>query len=311
VTATKRKRPWHMFYPLLLVIVLGIGWSIYWLFAFNGMKDALAQARVDLSAQGSTLACERETWGGYPFRIELTCENAGVSTQGRKVKAARVFAVMMAYDLSHVLAEVEGPTRIDDVEIAHAPARLSFDAHRAGGFDASAEVPEAAAAGVSAKQLRALARSKGGTLDFAADAQELIGQGVTLKQIQLVGSTPAAILEAPDPLAEAARSGQALDITKAEATAGDVVLSATGQLRIDPARRLAGKVTAEVSDIDKFLGVAAPLLRLDDGTRAGLASMLAILAKDSASKRRSADLIAKDGELYFGPFKLAQLPPID
>jgi hypothetical protein len=314
VTAMKRKHPWHMFYPLLLVIAIGIAWSIYWLFAFNATKQLVAQARTDLAAQGATLTCEREHWGGYPFRIEVTCDQPQLDAKSggvaHQAQAQRVFAVMMAYNFSHVIAEVEGPTRMDGVELAHAPARLSLKGQTDGGFDASAEVPDASLAGrFTTKLLRAFARRKGDALDLAADAQSVSAQGLTVESAAFNGTTPAAILDAPDPVAAAARSGQAFDITRAEAKMGDITLSATGQLHLDSAERPAGKVTTEVNDIDKFLGLAAPLAGIDAATQSAIASMLSILAKDS-SKRRSIDLVAKDGELYFGPFKLMQLQAI-
>jgi hypothetical protein len=307
-----------MFYPLLLVILLGAVWSLYWLFVFNQAKDIVAQARADLATQGATLACAQESWGGYPFRIEFACAGAEatVKTPARTMnfKAKDVAAVMMAYNFRHVLAFVDGPSELNGVGVSHNPARISLETAPDGAFDIAGEAPNvvvASAAGpLEAEMLRLFARRKDGSLDLAANADRLTVAGTALDRAEFTGATPAAILDAPDPVAAAAKTGQPFTLAEAKVTKGDVAITAKGAIHLDPEKRPAGKITTGTNDIDKLLAELAPKLQLSDENVAAAKSMLAILATDPNSKTRSADLIAQNGELYWGPFKLTDLPPL-
>jgi hypothetical protein len=308
-----------MFYPLLLMILLGVVWSIYWLFAFNQTKEIVAQARADLVKQGVTLACAKESWGGYPFRIEFACEGADatVKTPARAVtfKAKGVAAVMMAYNFRHVLAFVDGPSEWDGIAVSHDPARISLQAGTGGAFDIAGEAPRivlASTAGpIEAEMLRLFARRKDGVLDLAANADQVTVAGTALNRAEFTGTTKAAILDHPDPVDEAARTGQPFDITEAKITKGDVAITAKGALHLDPGKRPAGKITTETNDIDRLLAELAPTLKLSDANVEAAKSMLAILSTDPNSKKRSADIIARNGELYWGPFKLGDMKPVE
>ena len=76
-------RPWRMFGPLLLVLLLMAGWSIYWLFASAAARNASEAARLRLAGDGIRLDCSKEEWGGFPFRFEFTCDGPRLtSSQG-------------------------------------------------------------------------------------------------------------------------------------------------------------------------------------------------------------------------------------
>jgi hypothetical protein len=305
-----------MFYPLILVVALGVAWSIYWLFVFNQAKGMMTETREQLAAQGATLACGQERWSGYPFRIEFTCADAQIQVKrGAETISAEtkdIAAVMMAYNFRHVISFIEGPSRVNGLAITHDPARLSLQAGPDESFDIAAEIPKPVIADVTeAVMARAFARRKDGKLDLAFNADEVKAHGLAIGRAEFVGTTDAAILDAPDPVSAAAKTGQAFDITTATLANNDVKVSAKGALHLDEARRPAGKITTETNDIDKLLTALAPVLQLSDQSRAAIASMLSILAKDPTSKRRSADIVAANGELYWGPFKLGDLKPLE
>jgi hypothetical protein len=307
-----------MFYPLLLVILLGVAWSIYWTITFNGIQAGAAMARQNLEAAGARLSCGRETWGGFPFRIEFACEDAELTlrAESRSVRltAGSIAAVALAYNLRHVLAFIQGPTAIDGLSVSHQPMRISLRNQRNDGFDISVEAPRMAAALpqglLSADLLRLFARTNAGKLELAADAARINAMGAMIDRAEVLGCTDQGILAAPDPLAEAARNGQTLDIERAEARFGQAWVKAKGTLRLDAARRPQGRITAETNDIDRLLDAIAPAARLTAETREAIASTLAVVAKDPTSKALSAEIVAQDGAAYWGPLKLADLPPL-
>ncbi len=311
----ERKRPWRMFYPLILVMALGLAWSAYWTFIFTEVKAGVANARANMAADGAALTCARENWSGYPFRIEFTCDDAALTVKGgaqpMTLKARRLAAVVMAYNLGHMLAFVTGPSEINGMSVTHDLARISLADGGNDGFDIAAEVPHLAAGSeAQAAMVKIYARRKDGALDLAANADAITAAGVSLDRADFAGSTPAAILDAPDPVGEAARTGQPFTLAEAKVTKGDVAITAKGAIHLDPEKRLAGKIITETNDIDRLLAELAPKLQLSDANVAATKSMLAILAKDPNSKTRSADVIAQNGELYWGPFKLTSLPPL-
>jgi hypothetical protein len=320
--ADTRKRPWHMFYPLLLVVGLGVAWSIYWGFVFTQTKKLVAETRAELGAQGATLSCASESWGGFPFRIEFTCAKAALaaknSAQAFSLQSENIAAVMMAYNFSHVLVFVDGPTVVNGVTASHGRALISLRAGKAeGDFDASSEIPKLSVANqFNAGMLKLFSRRVGGKLNVAANAASLSVMAPNQRKIELdaaefVAETPAKILESKDPVQEAAQTGQAVDITSFRLSKGDASIQAKGALHLEPNRVPAGKITTETEDIDKLLTALAPTLGLSEPNQAAIASMLAILAKDPTSKRRSADIVATKGELYWGPFKLGDLKPVE
>ena len=64
-----------MFLPLAIVLLLAVLWSGYWFVASGIARDRLAAERAKLAAQGLTLACTEEGWGGYPFHCEFSCRS--------------------------------------------------------------------------------------------------------------------------------------------------------------------------------------------------------------------------------------------
>ena len=68
-------RSWSMLLPLAAVLLLALLWTVYWFVAAGIAKTRFAEERRKLAAQGVTLACTEEAWGGYPFHFEFTCSS--------------------------------------------------------------------------------------------------------------------------------------------------------------------------------------------------------------------------------------------
>jgi len=109
-----RKKPaWQIVAPLILVVVLAIGWSIYWLVASNKAMEMLDQVLAQQKAKGLSVTCGDRQIGGYPFKFLLICDSLKVvretATRQTSLTAARLSVVVMAYNFNHIIGEVSGP----------------------------------------------------------------------------------------------------------------------------------------------------------------------------------------------------------
>src|SRR5690242_20688488 len=97
-------KPWRMLIPLGAVLLLAIGWSIYWSVAIEKAKAVTLERRASLAQNGITLSCNTESWAGYPFRFEYQCSGFTVTQQGRlAVSGSQLIAVAQAYNPWHVI----------------------------------------------------------------------------------------------------------------------------------------------------------------------------------------------------------------
>ena len=79
----------------------------------------------------------------------------------------------------------------------------------------------------------------------------------------------------------------------------------SGVVGLDAANRPSGKLDTQTNDLDGLLAILKPHLRLTDEEGSGLRAILGLLGNGSRTP-----LIARDGVLYLGPFKLAELRPL-
>ena len=296
-------RPWRMFLPLGLVLVLALLWTIYWLVASGTVKDRFSQERAALAAQGMTLACTQESWAGYPFHFEFTC-NSPVLTYGNKaeIRFARLLLVALAYAPSQVAALIDGPTTISGagiapVSVVHQRALAAVTAGKNGQFSLSAELPAASVTGVGdAKKLLLFTRpsSVAGT-DIALQLTDVTYLPPGRPPIHVDDGTLQGTLQAD----------QSFKIDRFELHQGQLVYWGSGTLALDAQRRVSGQVNTETNDAKALLAVAGPQLGLSDSKLASLRTMLGLLGSDA-----KAPIIARDGVLFLGPFQIAELKPL-
>ncbi|MBI2718713.1 MAG: DUF2125 domain-containing protein [Rhizobiales bacterium] len=297
------KRPWRMFLPFGLVVLLFILWSGYWWFAESYVMKAAAEQRARLAGQRIDLACASESWGGYPFRFEFSCKEPRLTLPGgRSVAATAVLAVAQAYNPTHVILLIDGPTLArdpaqGDIAIGHGRAIVSLRIISAGGVEASAEVPDVNIPKLgSAGMLRAFARpAKSGATDVAITADNLI--------VTPPGKPPLAADKAQ--LVGRLTSSFYLEISDISASKGDLKVWGKGGLAVDPSHRLEGKLTTETNDLNSLFALIDPLLDMTGEQRATLKMVLGLLGKQART-----EVTARNGELFVGPMKVGDLLPV-
>jgi hypothetical protein len=111
-----RARPWRIALPLGLVIVLAIGWSIYWFVAANFAEARIERLIARQAERGTEVTCTERTFGGFPFRFILTCRDAGIVLnrpgQVVEIKLPELRGIVQAYNLTHAIGELTGPMEI-------------------------------------------------------------------------------------------------------------------------------------------------------------------------------------------------------
>ena len=303
-----------MFYPLAGMILLSIVWCGYWFIAFSGAKELIQAKRMEFTGQGMELACARETWGGFPFRFEFQCETAKLQlihdNENYTVQTTKVLAIAQAYNPLHVILLVDGPTSIDRTTVIHDRALISVTVGLDKDWDASLEAASINAQDLfTAGQLKLFARKINGKLELAADTKELTviqpeNPPIIVSSAELVGQTNASLLT------QQRLAGQSLEISVLKISQGPVDFAATGTVSLDPQHRLAGKLSSQTNDIDGVMKFIEPIFALNEQDSTTIKNLVSLTGRDPATNTTKADFVAKEGALYWGLIKLADLTPL-
>ncbi|MCZ7659973.1 MAG: DUF2125 domain-containing protein [Xanthobacteraceae bacterium] len=117
--APGRGRSWKIVLPLLLVIVLGVAWTVFWYYAAGTAERLIADWRARQAQAGRVVTCGEQTIGGFPFRIEVRCADARVELTGGSAPPValrlRDMAVLaQVYDPRLLIAEFTGPLEVGE-----------------------------------------------------------------------------------------------------------------------------------------------------------------------------------------------------
>lgn len=314
-----------MFAPLAGVMLLFAAWSGYWLFAFNLAQQEAANRRAALAAKGTTLTCPAEGWSGYPFRIEFSCRapvfDIKIEQHDITVSAAALLIVAQAYNPYSIVALLDGPSsiKVGDGSVREASHERAIASFRFTGTDCgrfSMEIPALAVSGVVEASLLTLhLRCRDNGANIAMNARDLTVYGTAEGPVRLDAASfdvmaPRSLFALSTALLNASVSGARAEILSAEIARDGVVVKGKGWLGLDPSKRLIGTIATETNDIDGLLGEASRYHPLSEADRAALKTLLGLIDSSAGDRQAKADFIAKDGELYWGPFKLADLPPL-
>jgi hypothetical protein len=290
-----RRRSWLIVLPTAVVAVIAILWAGFWYYAASQAKQAIADWRAREAQFGRSYTCAQESYGGFPFRLEVSCADAVaqiLSSQPQMVVTTKdIRAAVQVYDPSLLIAEMTGPLTVAE---GGRPANLSIDWATArssiSGLPSALErmsmvldKPTFSRPGgpggpastlASADHTEWHVRVKSGSvfadpvLDVAVTLTKASAPGLVPFLTQPVDADVVGVLSglrdlAPKTLAERFREIQAangrLEITRARVQQGDVLALATGTLRVSPHGRLDGDLQVTVAGLEKIL----PALGLD------------------------------------------------
>jgi hypothetical protein len=125
VPAPRRHTRWRIFIAPVLLLVAAIAWSAFWFYAASQV-DVVADAwRAREAKAGRVYDCGSRSVAGFPFRLEVRCDDASVSlisqTAGQTAasppitaRLGKILVVAQVYDPKLVIAEFSAPATISD-----------------------------------------------------------------------------------------------------------------------------------------------------------------------------------------------------
>ncbi|MBZ0216755.1 MAG: DUF2125 domain-containing protein, partial [Fimbriimonadaceae bacterium] len=126
-----RRGSWRIALPLFLVLILAGGWVAYWYGATKFASLAMDRLIAREAARGRVITCERRDQGGFPFRFEVMCLRPTVSWQTPQgqatAKLEQLSGVALAYNLGHMIFELNGPMEITLPPTGSLPRQLRVE----------------------------------------------------------------------------------------------------------------------------------------------------------------------------------------
>jgi hypothetical protein len=123
MTPAPRRRPlWRLFIMPALLVVAAIAWSAFWFYAASEVGVRADAWRAQEAKSGRVFDCGKRSVAGFPFRLEIRCDDASVSLVSQTaaagtpitVRLGEILVVAQIYDPKLVIAEFKAPATIAD-----------------------------------------------------------------------------------------------------------------------------------------------------------------------------------------------------
>jgi hypothetical protein len=123
--APRRRRLWTVFVAPVLLLLLAVGWSVFWFVAAGQVDRSVDDWRAREAASGRVYDCAQRSVGGYPFRLEVTCDGASVTLRAQTAdqaaaqtpvtaKLGKIVVVAQVYDPQRLIAAFAAPATLTD-----------------------------------------------------------------------------------------------------------------------------------------------------------------------------------------------------
>jgi hypothetical protein len=342
------RRSWQVVLPLGLFVALAAGWTALWFHASSVAQASIAAWRAREAQLGRVYTCASENLGGYPFRIEVRCNQAGAQMHSADppfvVQAKDLLVVAQVYRPNLLIAEVEAPLTLEapmngvsliaDWTLAQTslrglpptPERISLAVDQ---FRLDQKSPAGSQTLLTAKHLELHVRLDPAStpgrpvLDLAARFADAASPAAGTLMPQPIDFEATAVLRGlkdltPKPisalLGQLQAAGGRLEIERARLQRGDMIAVGAGSLGLSPKGRLDGTLRMTVAGFD--LNVLKPLFPgvTVSGSLAGMGTnLLGFLGEPAELEGRRAvtmPLRFADGAVSLGPLALGRTAPL-
>jgi len=298
-----RRRPlWRLFIAPVLLVIAAIIWSAFWFYAASQVDVHADAWRAREAKSGRVFDCAKRSVAGYPFRLEIHCDDASVSlisqTAGAQApvtaKLGEILVVAQIYDPKLVIAEFTAPATISDRSAAPLVVNWSKGRSSVVGLPAvpqraSIVFDDAAIDRVNGSTQAQLAGAKhielhGRLADGSPSDHPVIEAVLQIAQgrIQEVHPLLAEPFDAdvrlmlsglkdfsPKPWPERFREVQAagghVEVVQSRIQQGDLVAVAAGTLGLNANGRIDGELQMTVAGIEKVIPALGIEKMLEDG----------------------------------------------
>ncbi len=326
-----RRIKWLGIFTALLMLAWTGGW--FYLAKVGGEQFDLAVTKTN--ATGRTIACDKRDIKGYPFRFGLFCDSVLFEepTKGVRISAGALRTAAQFYNPWHLVAELDGPARIDapglqPLEIGWSLLHASVRANRPLPDQVSIEAKdlEVSVRGQAEARSRAILaayaaghmRTEGKDAAFAGEVADLlVDPVVTPGRVisSLSASYDAVLADGVRLLASRPRNiSDALRGSSGEIRAARVIFKEGGTLELSGPWSIdaEGLVDADVN------------IKFADGAQLGTAlaqalpeaasvikpALLAASAAAGKDKEAGLTLTIRKGKVSAGFFPIGNIPPI-
>jgi hypothetical protein len=119
----RRRSHWRLFFMPVLLVVAAVAWSAFWFYSASKVDETADAWRAQEAQSGRVYDCARHSVAGYPFRLEVRCEDASVSLTSQTAdqaatrtpitaKLGEILVVAQVYDPKLLIAEFTAPATL-------------------------------------------------------------------------------------------------------------------------------------------------------------------------------------------------------
>lgn len=288
-TGLQSRRRTGLRYTILLFIVFALvaGWTGFWKFAASKAQETIEGWRSREAKAGRIYNCGSQTIGGFPFRIEVNCDDASAlfrsSQPALELKTSSLVVMAQVYQPGLLISEFRGPLTVGesgkspdivvDWKVAQSSVRGTPTAPSRVALVFDQPVVDRMNGGNRQNLLRAKHIEIHGRLAEGSVARDPVIEIATqLEQASAPELHPAAakpidanvtsILRglndfAPKPWSvrfrEIQAAGGRIDITQARVQQGDILAVGGGSLSLNGNGRLEGELRMTIAGLEQFL----------------------------------------------------------
>jgi hypothetical protein len=295
-------------------VILAAGWCAFWFFAVGQARDRIAGWIDREQRSGRAYTCVEQSLGGFPFRIEFRCANAGAQLTRiqppLQVSIGKVTAAVQIYQPTLIIAEIDGPVTIADpgqppkmtanwslaqVSVRGTPRnpqRVSISSDQMAVDRAGAEKTERVFAASHAELHGRIASGDAQNNPVIDVATTLVGatapamHALAAQPFDFSGDSRLFGLKnfAPKPWSERFREIQAaggrIEVRSLRLKQGDLLAIASGTLKLTPSGFLDGDLQVTATGVEKALAaLGVDLSRIGGSRNERLGAALSFLDK--------------------------------
>ena len=305
MTPAPRRRPlWRLFIMPALLVVAAAAWSGFWFYAASEVGVRADAWRAQEAKAGRVYDCGKRSVAGFPFRLEVRCDDASVSlvsqTAGAQApftaRLGEILVIAQIYQPKLLIAEFKAPATLADrgqppsmkvnwtmgrssvVRAArHSAARLhrvrqSLDRsrQRTGADAARARQPCRTARPPRRGLGERSSRDRNRAADFGRQrAGSAPAAGSAVRCRRATPSSPGLKDFSPKPWPERFREIQAaggnVEIVRSRIQQGDLIAVAAGTLSLNANGRIDGELQMTVAGIEKVIPALGIEKMLEEG----------------------------------------------
>src|SRR5580692_12927035 len=124
----RHRSRWPLFVMPILLLIAAAAWSAFWFYAVSQAEVKADAWRAQEARSGRSYDCAKQSVGGFPFRLEVRCDDARVTLTSQTAGTAQpvtinlgeILAVAQIYDPKLLIAEFHAPATISESQ--NAPA---------------------------------------------------------------------------------------------------------------------------------------------------------------------------------------------